>query len=964
MPTIAPGTRFDRYQIISLLGSGGMGEVYLAHDTRLGRKVALKFLSPQYTQDIERLRRFEQEAQVVSALNHPNIITIFEVGQSEESLFIATEYIEGTTLRRKMASGRLSIEESLDIAAQIASALVAAHSAGIIHRDIKPENIMVRPDGYVKILDFGLAKLTERSDREAVYDSLRTGAHQDHITAEDASSEVEVSNDTGEVREPFYYETAPMTALAETAPGIVLGTAAYMSPEHARGLKVDVRTDIFSLGVVLFEMVADLHPFRASSRSVVMAAILNTEAPPISQLRPDVPAVLEWIISKALQKDRDDRYQTAKELLKDLKRLQQRMKVEQELARSSGLITGSFPLRAPLSTPPWFQTGSEAAFQTEAVPKHTTGNLSSTLRQLRHHRGLMATGLILLIFGVVGSVLLFGQWQRSNRSKAFQSMRVSRFTTTGKATRAAISPDGKYVVYALTDAGKQSLWVRQVATTSNVEIVPPTDVVIRGLTFSIDGNFIYYVVQEGNLPIQVLYQAPVLGGQPRKVISNIDSPITFSPDGSQYAFIRRNRGRGEDALIIAQTSDGTERQLSTRKDNDFYWISGCAWSPDAKMIACPAGSNTGGRYMNVVEVRVSDGLEQPISANRWSNVGRVVWLRDGSLVITATAPGSTLAQVWHLSYPDGQPRTITNDLNDYRDLSLTADSHALVTVQSESHVNIWLAPHGETTRARQVTSGVGQYNGVRGLTWMPDGRIVYVSRMSGSQDIWLMKADGTGQKQLTTGETRADVYPSVAPDGRIVFVSTKTGNSNLYRLDPNTGDMQSLTGGSSEEFPDVSPDGKWVVFTETGSNKFTLWRVPLGGGNLVQLTDHLSQWPVVSPDGKWIACWYRDDPAKPWYPAIIPFDGGAPVKTFTLPASAQSAIPLRWMPDGSGLCYVDHRDGVSNIWIQPVEGASPRPLTNFTSDVIFWFAWSPKGDQLAISRGNTTSDVVLLTEAR
>ncbi|MCW5970131.1 MAG: protein kinase [Blastocatellales bacterium] len=966
MRSITPGTKFDRYQIISMLGAGGMGEVYLAQDLRLSRKVALKFLPLQFTQDPERLRRFEQEALAVSALNHPNIITIYEVGRAEESHFIATEFIEGTTLRRRMSGGAIPVEEALEIAVQVVSALVAAHAAGIIHRDIKPENIMIRPDGYVKILDFGLAKLTEREQNESIYTSLPTHTAPENITA-DVSKPDEVRDTDDSVSSPQLplYETSPMEQFAETAPGIVLGTAAYMSPEHARGLKVDVRTDIFSVGVVLYEMVADLHPFRATSRTAVISSILNIDPPPVSQLRAEVPAVLEWIIIKALQKDREVRYQTARELLNDLRRIQQRIKVDQALARNTGPVAPAVPAPKGASLPPpaFFETGIEAAAPTESASRFPTGNLSSSLRQLRRNRGVMATGLILLAFLIAGMTMLFGKWQRRDQDQAFQSMRVSRFTTTGRATRAAISPDGKYVVYSLSDGGRQSLWVRQVATTSNLEIVPPADMVVRGLTFSPDENFIYYVAQEGNNPIQALYVAPVLGGQPRRVISNIDSPITFSPDGVQFAFVRRDRSRGEDSLIVSQADGSAERVLSTRRGTDFYWISGCAWSRDGAVIACPAGTNTGGRYMNVVEVRISDGFERPISANRWSTVGRLAWLSEGGLVLSGTEQGSTLAQVWYLSYPKGEPRKITNDLNDYRDMSLTADSRALVTIQTEAHVNIWLAPGGDSSRARQITSGVGQYNGVRGLGWMPDGRIFYVSRMSGSQDIWLMKPDGTDQKQLTTAATRADVYPAATADGQIVFVSTKTGNSNIYRLDPDTGNMTALTGGAGEEFLDVSPDGKWVVFTETGSNRFTLWKAPIEGGNLVQVTDQLSQWPVVSPDGKWIACWWRGEAERPWQIAILPFEGGTPDRILSQPPTADTAIPMRWMRDGNGLCYVDVRDGVSNVWVQPLDGSPPRQITNFSSDAIFWFAWSPRGDVLAVSRGYTSTDVVLLTEA-
>ncbi|MCI0339156.1 MAG: DPP IV N-terminal domain-containing protein, partial [Acidobacteria bacterium] len=407
-----------------------------------------------------------------------------------------------------------------------------------------------------------------------------------------------------------------------------------------------------------------------------------------------------------------------------------------------------------------------------------------------------------------------------------------------------------------------------------------------------------------------------------------------------------------------------ERILATRKGPDFFGTGGAAWSPDGKIIACPAGTNTGGRQLYVAEVRVSDGKERPISAQRWSNLGRVAWMRDGrGLIVSAMDQGATTTQVWYVPFSRGEAMRITNDLNGYRDLSLTDDSTALAMVQTEAHVNVWLMPNYDSDRAKKITDGIGQYNGEMGLTWTPDNRLVYVSRAAGTQDVWIMDQEGKNNIQLTTSETRADRYTTVSPDGRyIVFVSTRTGNSNLYRLDLQTGDQLQLTNGVSEEFPEISPDGKWVIYTATGSINFTLWKVAIDGGAPVQLTDRLSVWPDVSPDGQWIACWYRSDPSERWRIAIIPISGGSPVKVLQVPTTAETPIPMRWMPDGKGISYVDTRDGISNILTQPLDGSAPRQLTNFTSDRIFWFDWSQDGKQLACSRGTVTTDVVLINE--
>jgi TolB protein len=286
-------------------------------------------------------------------------------------------------------------------------------------------------------------------------------------------------------------------------------------------------------------------------------------------------------------------------------------------------------------------------------------------------------------------------------------------------------------------------------------------------------------------------------------------------------------------------------------------------------------------------------------------------------------------------------------------------------VQFQAHVNVWLINPGEPGGARQITDGVGQYNGVRGLTWTPDGHLVYISRASGSQDIWMMDQNGQNQRQLTTPETRAEIYPAVSPDGRyVVFVSTRTNNSNLYRLDLATGDQKQLTRGKSEEYPVVSADSQWVIYTSTESIKGTLWKVSIEGGEPQQLTSRLSQWPAVSPDGQKLACWYREEANAKWQIAIIPMTGGNPEKVISLPPTADTPIPVRWMPDGRGISYVDTRSGVSNIWYQPLDGGEPKQITAFTSDQISWFDWSRDGKLLACSRGKVTSDVVLISEDR
>ncbi|MDQ3014203.1 MAG: protein kinase, partial [Acidobacteriota bacterium] len=609
--SIAEGTRLDRYQILSPIGAGGMGEVYLAQDTRLGRKVAIKLLPPHYTQDPERLRRFEQEAFAASSLNHPNIITIYEIGEAEGRHFIVTEFIEGQTLRRRLAAGRIPASEALEIAAQVAGALSTAHNAGIIHRDIKPENLMIRPDGYVKILDFGLAKLTEKMVNAELFENqLDSEEFRPHATVDgepDATSPVEVG---GAVR-----STAPLSAVGETGPGIVMGTAQYMSPEQARGLRVDWRTDIFSFGIVLYEMLAGRAPFSGNSPKEIIAAILQTDPRPLSRYLPEATESLEWIVSKALVKDREERYQTAKEMLNDFKRLQRRLEVEQEISRTRASQSGNPEAKQDirLSGNPT----QELTINTGVISNTQSSGLFAHL-SVNGHRSKFANPTFITLVAVTLLAVSFSIYQfissRSATGSPFQSMQVRRFTSSGKVTRAVISPDSKYVVHVLSNAGKQSLLVRQVTPSDNVEVVAPGDVTYRGLTFSRDGTHVYYVLQERNDPISSLYQVPVLGGTPRRILRDIDSPVAISPDSKQLAFLRRVRGQGEDQLLLANADGGNIRVLVSRKGADFFSISGLSWSPDGKSVACFAGSNTGGRHTHLAEFNVATGQDKLISS--------------------------------------------------------------------------------------------------------------------------------------------------------------------------------------------------------------------------------------------------------------------------------------------------------------------------------------------------------------
>ena len=928
---ISPNTRIGHYEIRSQLGAGGMGEVYLAQDTKLDRKVALKILPADVAAHHNRMQRFVQEAKAAAALNHPNIGHIYEIGADDGLNFIAIEFVEGMTLRQLMKSTRIEVNKALEIAIQTTDALTAAHEAGIVHRDIKPENIMLRSrDGYIKVLDFGLAKLTE-------------------------SPETTIDPE------------AATKAQIVTDPGVVMGTAQYMSPEQARGLTVDARTDIFSIGVVLFEMLAGCVPFQGQTKADVLASILDKEPPPLARYSRDVPEMLEWMVTKALRKSREDRYQTARELLTDLRGFKQRLDFEAEQERSVPPLTKSEAAGVPARISTKTVDGDGTTTDKQSHPVTSAEYLLSEVS--RHKRGvtLVLTALLLAVVTVILGLKFLGR-RGLQSSEPFSKINLTRLTTTGRAYSGAISPDGKYVVHVMGAAGQQSIWLRHIETGSDKEIAPSIGTNYCCPFFTSDGSYVYYYKGSTNAP-NVLYQVPVLGGAVKTVVEDIDSKPTLSSNGKQLAFIRGYPTEGIVALMVANVDGSGERRVFTHTSVDFFPPANTmfpAWSPDGEIIVIGVPAvDAGGGYRQMLAVRVKDGTTTPMTSQRWSALGQFAWLGDGSgLVFTASdqAPGSP-QQIWHMSYPSGQMRKITNDLNDYRGISLTADSRALVTVQQDLTANIWLGPSTEAHSAAQITSN--KYDGLEGVAFSPDGRVVYTSNAGGNLNLWIANQDGTGQKQLTT-DPHNHLNPVVSPDGRyIVFTSDIAGPQNIWRIDIDGSNPKQLTKGEADRYPHCSPDSQWVVYTANDSGKQTLSKVRIDGGDPIQMTNFTSARAVVSPDGKQFACAYLEDQEKPprWVVAIIPFEGGQPTKKFGIPRLRQRII-LRWSVSGQELTYIVNVAGISNIWSQPVNGSPPKQLTDFKSNQIFFFDWSRDGKQLALSRGSVNSDVVLINEIR
>ena len=923
---LRPGQTVGSYEILSFLSRGGMGEVYLAEDKRLGRKVALKLLPSSFTKDDDRLRRFEQEARAASALNHPNIITIFEIREAGSSHVIATEFVEGETLRRRMNLSPLSVSEALDVAIQVADALSAAHKAGIIHRDIKPENIMLRPDGYVKVLDFGLAKLSEQAS-------------------------------------PAVAAEAP-TIQVRTGSGIVIGTAGYMSPEQARGLGVDNRSDIFSLGAVIYEMLARRKPFEGETPSDTLAAILKTEPPSLSRLIPGLPPELTRIVTKCLKKDREERYQVVKDLWLDLKALKQELEFQRKTGESTGV-----PVKSALAAEPTAVFSEPRATAERSGISTITESLSIEIK--RHKFG---AALVLAIVGLVLAAGAFGIYKLVRRgdmaNEHFWNINLAPLTNSGNAIDATISPDGKYIVYVLSDRSQQSLWIRQVSAANDKLILQPASVGFFGLTFSPDGTELYYIIKQ-NLDAGTLYRIPVLGGTPVKLLEKLDGPISFSPDGKQFVFVRGNYPKtGSSALVIANVDGTGERDLAVKVFPDRFapiFFTGPSWSPDGKMIAATVA--TVGGNSNVLGFSVADGKEQSLSKQSWVYAARVEWLRDMSGLLVVAGESAATAQLFLINYPDGAVRRVSNDLNAYRAVGLTEDGKKLTTVQSQGLVNLWVVPDNDAHKALRLPTGNVSFYSSAGnnVSWTPDGRLVFVSSEGGNPNIWISRPDGSERKQLTASGA-ANFSPIVSAEGRyIVFSVWRGGGRHLWRMNLDGSNPVQLTSGIVDSFPSLTPDGRWIIYTGVSEAKPTLWKVSIDGGTPVQITDHVATMGVVSPDGKYIAYSYPDSvdvSAPPNRIALISIDGGPAIKTFNLPQSGTVLSILKWSPDGKSISYSVNSQNVSNIWNQPLDGGPPRQVTDFKEMLITSFAWSADGKQLACTRGNLLRDAVLITDTK
>ncbi len=929
----ANGQRVGRYTILCPLGAGGMGQIYLAQDDQLGRKIALKMIARAFATDTRRVLRFQQEARAASALNHPNVCVIHEIGVTENNRhFIAMEYIQGITLRDKLTREQITPLDALHIARQVADALGAAHAAGIVHRDIKPENIMLRPDGYVKVLDFGLAKLTEV------------------LHEPDDTTEPELSAGTHHI-----------STTVRTEAGTLMGTVKYMSPEQLREMELDERTDIWSLGVVLYEMLTRTTPFEARTPNGTIASII-AQHPPTLVLPEEMPVRFREIVEKALDKERTTRYQTVTMLASDLNTLQRELEREHEHEMATGQTTLRW-YSQPTKPYETHVVGSGSAIFTR-LKSQAISTADFLLSEIRSHK---AAALFTGVTGVLALLVLLPYAtgfirQVTNRDKnvpkvAEQAPKLkpqTPLTNAGTSICAAISPDGKLVAHSEQQDGKQRLIVTNTVTFGRDVVVPPDDVQYLGLTFSRDNNYLFFTRKEKSRS-GILYRLALQGALPVKLKENVDSPISLSPEGDRFAFVRYNNDTNESFVIVSDIAATEERTLATRQGRTRFSEFGLAWSPNGQSIVCPASRwDTGqGFRIDLYAIDVNTGKEQTIGNRSWASVYQIAWQPDMSaLIIAARERPMAQHQLWQVAYPSGDVQKLTNDLTEYYSVSVAGEK--IVSVKADYGWTMWRLTLDGSSAPAQLMTGSGEISGV---VWTARDKIVYAAMAQSRLNLSRIDPDGSNQVQLTVNS--GDNYtPAASPDGKfIVFLSTRGGGFDIYRLNAETGnDIKQLTASDGNAYPSISADNQLVAYDhveDVGGRG--IWRVPLEGGEPVKLIDGYRM-PVYSPDNSLIVARSPLN-SGPGDVAIFSTKGGSPLKRLNIPVMEWQRV--YWL-DSHTLSFIKIVKGISNIWSYDINTDETKQLTSFDSQQIFSYAWSPDHRQLVCQRGIKQGNVTII----
>jgi hypothetical protein len=881
--SLAPGTRLGPYAVASKLGEGGMGEVYRGTDTRLGREVAIKVLAATTASSSDALARFEREGRAIAALNHPNICTLFDVGADDGRSYLVMELLAGATLHQVLATGPLAIPTLIDHATALADALHAAHSRGIIHRDLKPANVFLTEQGTIKILDFGLAKAD--------------------------------SDPYGEAR---------TIDAALTGPGTALGTLSYMSPEQLRGEAVDARSDLFSLGLVLYEMATAHRAFSGKTFPEVSAAILHDAPARPRQLRAEIPEKLEEILLKALEKERDLRYQTAAELRGDLKRLKR----------------GDHSDPAPASSMP--------AVAVAPLPSSSDAALAIGLAR-RHPMVLVGLALVTV---AAAAITWWTVRQPGKADAPVPELAMQPLTFDGRAGHATISPDGRFIAYVRRDV-QPSVVVKQLSSDSDVVILPPSSGALYDApSVTPDGGFVDVLVRRRDAPgaNPGILRVPFLGGTPRRIVDGAVSGIGWSPDGQRMAFVKLDRATQSTSLVVADAQGQNTRVLLTRRAPSYFanvqFNRGSgpparpSWSTDGRWVAAVGINTSPGRVLNpgeIIEVDTESGAERSLRIVD-GHISELAYLDAENLMGSFIDSALTRPEQWQLFSRTGPAVTLTRSLNDVQGIQLTADRNAGVAIQRTSRSSIAVGVIGGPYVEVVAESGAQPASATLDVR----GHLFYTARVPSG---WAtFRTDGTaGSAALVAADLTAAV-PS--PDA--TFVIGSRPSIGLVRANAD-GSGTAVILEDALVFPRAfTPDGTGLVYISNKSGQQQPWMLSIADGGTRRLSDvtvgALRLW--LSGDGRQV---------------IFTTVGGAQVCAFPAfdPCQAVKVIAGPLSADGKTVFAVDPSDP-RNIVAQPIDGGAPTPVTRFTDKEIGDFSLSPDRSRIAIMRTTRVSDVVLV----